>query len=770
MQLLLFTRASGNELSDKWLFRHWRVSSSSTKPRLQIAIRKILAFLLPIIAITADLCAQLPIDNGFTTRAQPVDWLIKPIPQKADIYLSQDRKQIVLFNGLVRRAFVLSPTVACVDFRNLSNDQQLLRAVKPEAKITVNGREYLIGGLSGQTENGYLLPEWISKMKVLSEDFQYINYTVEALTPYIQWKSKTWTSNNQQPTGKVLVFHYAGRSPAVLGIGVSIRYELYDGLPLIVKSLVVSNGRDTSIKIDKVVNEVVGLVEEESAVEGNERTMRKQHGIYVETNFAYNNSMRYELSDQTTHWLQDTAYTSQVNYALRTPVQLEVYPEHAPGVTIKNGESFHSVRTAELLIDTYDRERRGLMIRRMYRTLAPWTTQNPIFMHLVSKKDDEVRTAIDQCAATGYEALILSFGSHCQMEDTSALNVAHWKQLADYAHSKGVQIGSYALFSSRRISDSDDVIDPATGKPGGAYFGGHAPCFGSKWGLAFRDKIKYFITNTGFDIWENDGPYVGDLCASTTHPGHEGLDDSRWKQMEIQKELYRWCNEHGVYINAPDWYHLDGTHKSALGYREVNFSLPREQQMILNRQNIFDGTWEKSSSMSWGFVPLTRYQGGGPEAVLEPLHEHLNAYRQLMMQYYGSGVQACYRGPRLYDTDETRRVVSETIAWYKKHRDILNADLIHLRRADGRDWDGWLMASTTSNERGLIMLFNPLKERITRRVRVPLYYAGLSDSAEITAPDGRKQTLKLNRAFEIDLDVTIAPESYWWGVIGSNSR
>jgi hypothetical protein len=108
-------------------------------------------------------------------------------------------------------------------------------------------------------------------------------------------------------------------------------------------------------------------------------------------------------------------------------------------------------------------------------------------------------------------------------------------------------------------------------KLGHAFFG-NAPCFGSKWGLNYRDKIKQFFEVTHFDIWENDGPYPGDVCASTQHPGHEGLADSQWKQMNIQKELYRWLNERGVYINAPDWYFLDGTHKIALGYREVNFS------------------------------------------------------------------------------------------------------------------------------------------------------------------------------------------------------
>jgi hypothetical protein len=204
-------------------------------------------------------------------------------------------------------------------------------------------------------------------------------------------------------------------------------------------------------------------------------------------------------------------------------------------------------------MDSYDRQRRGMMIRKMYRTIAPWTTQNPIFMHLVSQNDEQVINCINQCAATGYEALILSFGSHLNMEDVSETNLNRWKKLADYAHSKGILLGGYSLFSSRRIDDENDVVDPVTGKTGHAFFG-NAPCFGSKWGLNYRDKIKHFFEVTHFDIWENDGPYPGDVCASTQHPGHEGLADSQWKQMNIQKELYRWLNERGVYINAPDWY------------------------------------------------------------------------------------------------------------------------------------------------------------------------------------------------------------------------
>ena len=687
------------------------------------------------------------------------DWLVTPVTQKAEVIT--EGKNIILYNGLVKRVFRIEPNVVCIDYKNLSNGQQLLRAVKPEAKIVVNGKTYNIGGLMGQKENAYLLPEWVDKFTVGKDDFVAAGHSVSEIKPFVNWKANSWAASQKGPSGKVLTFRYKAQAEAVKGLEVTVNYEIYDGIPLIVKWVSVENKQSAELKLSRVVNEVLALVEEESAVVGKPAEMKKQHGMYVETNYAFNNAMRYDISDQTTHWKIDSTYTSQVNYNFETPCLLEVYPEKAPGIDLQPNEVFKSVRTHELLMDSYDRQRRGLMIRKMYRTVAPWTTQNPIFMHLVSKNDQEVKSCIDQCVATGYEAVILSFGSHLNMEDSTAKNIARWKELADYAHSKKILLGGYSLFSSRRISDEDDVVDPKTGKPGGAFFG-HAPCFGSKWGLAYRNKIKHFFAKTGFDIWENDGPYPGDVCGSNVHPGHKGLDDSQWRQMEIQKELYRWLNERGVYINAPDWYFLDGTHKIAIGYREVNFSLSREQQRILNRQNIHDGTMEKTAAMSWGFVPLTRYQGGGPEAVLEPLSEHLTDYEQLMVQYYGAGVQACYRGPRLYDTETTRQLVSKTVAWYKQYRDILNADMIHLRRADGRDWDGFIHVDPQQKQKGFLMLYNPTKERITRTINVPLYYTGLTSSAMFKEKGATAQKYTLNRNYEVSLTVTIAPESYTW--------
>ena len=690
------------------------------------------------------------------------DWLIQPIQKKASIVVKDN--YIELNNGLAKRTFFIGPNLACIDYTNLTTNQQLLRSIEPEARITIDGLVYNIGGLIGLTEKAYLIKG--AEQKLISEPsaFQFKEYHIDTIANYIHWKYTTWLSNKEQPKGKSIRFDFVSLKPSLKNITISVYYNLYDGIPLITKWIEVKNNGSSSVKINRVVNEVLGLVEEESAVVGKPEVMKKQHGIYIETNYAFNNAMRYDISDQTTHWKTDSSYTSQVNYNFETPCLLEIYPEKAPGIDLQPNDHFKSVRTNELLMDSYDRQRRGLMLRKMYRTIAPWTTQNPIFMHLVSKNDEEVRTAIDQCVETGYEAVILSFGSHLNMEDSSQKNIDKWKKLALYAHQKNILLGGYSLFSSRRISDEDDVIDIKTGKPGGAFFG-NAPCFGSKWGLAYRDKIKYFFKETGFDIWENDGPYPGDVCASKVHPGHKDYDDSQWRQMDIQKELYRWLNERGVYINAPDWYFLDGTHKIAVGYREVNFSLSRAQQKIINRQNIHDGTIEKTPSMGWGFVPLTKYQGGGEDAVLEPLAQHLDDYEQLMMQYYGAGVQACYRGPRLYDTDKTKAKVQSVISWYKKYRSILNADIIQLRRADGRDWDGWLHVDPALPQKGLMMLFNPTNETINRTIQLPLYYTGLDKTVKIGIKGNALKSYNVNRAYEASFSFTLAPGAYEWYTI-----
>src|SRR5262249_55160781 len=222
------------------------------------------------------------------------------------------------------------------------------------------------------------------------------------------------------------------------------------------------------------------------------------------------------------------------------------------------------------------------------------------------------------------------------------------------------------------------------------------------------------------------------------------------------------CRRRNLYVNAPDWYFFHSSNKNAMGYREENWSLPRGRQTLIARQNIYDGTWYKTPSMGWMFVPLVEYKGGGPAATLEPLAQNLAAYEQHLAQNFGSGVMAAYRGPRLYDTEETKTVVKKWVDFYKAHRDILNSDIIHVRRPTGRDIDVMLHVNPRLKIKGLAMIYNPLDEPARRTLSLPLYYTGLTEAVIVRDSKGNTRTYQLNRKYTIDVTLDMPPGSVAW--------
>ncbi len=653
--------------------------------------------------------------------------------------------------------------MATVAFDNLMTGQSLLRAVKPEAMLQLDGVSVAVGGLAGQPDLAYLRPEWLEAMTADPASFHFVRYETGPTQAPFGWKRTRHAAANcaWPPPGVSLTLHFAPPQGKFTGITVAAHYEMYDGLPALAKWLTVENHSAKTVRLDRFTSEILGVVEAESIVDAANQWASPP--IEVLSDYAFGGGTPHN-SNHTTYWMPDTAYTTQVSYELKTPCLLECRPPLGPAIDIAPQASFSTFRAYELVYDSTERERRGLILRRFYRTLAPWATENPLMLHLTSVDPTVARNAIDQCAEVGFEMVILSFGSGLNMEDTSPANIARFKALADYAHQKEVQIGGYSLLASRHISDEDDVINPKTGKIGGAIFGS-SPCLGSKWGLAYFQHLRTFLEQTGFDLLEHDGSYPGDVCASTTHPGHKGLEDSQWTQFQQIAALYHWCRERGIYLNVPDWYFLAGSNKCAMGYRETNWSLPRAEQHIHARQNLFDGTWEKTPTMGWMFTPLVEYQGGGAAATIEPLQAHLPDYAQHLANNFGYGVQACYRGPRLYDTPQTKALVQKWVQWFKQHRAILESDVIHLRRADARDIDGILHVNPALPEKGLAVFYNPTGQTMTQDMELPLYYTGLQSKAHIRQEEGTEKAYSLDRRSNVRLSVTIQPQSSTWFVI-----
>ena len=705
--------------------------------------------------------AGLPAESPASVRG---DWLVVPVVRKAGVFRGADRNELVLDNGLIRRTFRLQPNGATVGFDNLLTGASIIRAVQPEALVTIDGADYKVGGLMGQPDRAYLLPEWIGKLQADPGAFQLAGWGTGRPEAPFAWKRKRRAAALPwPPAGITLSFHYTGATELTKDVAVTVQYELYDGLPLLGKWITLSNRTARPITLDTVSTEVLATVEAESAVDARPTNRWRLPALSVLSDYSFG-GMDPVTSSRVTQWLPDPEYLTQVHYERQTPCLLVCRPPIGPGVQIASGRGFHSFRTWLLVHDSDSRERQGLAVRRAQRTLAPWLTENPIMMHVRRADTPTFRQAVDQCAEVGFEMIIYTFGSGLEMENTDPAYLARVKADVDYAHGKGIEVGAYSLLSSRHIDDANDVLNPKTGKPGGAIFG-HAPCLGSPWAAAYFGKLKTFIEQTGLDLLEHDGPYPGDVCASTQHPGHRGLNDSQWTQWKMSTDFYSWCRERGLYVNAPDYYFFSGSSKTGMGYREDNWSLPRAQQLIHSRQNIYDGTWEKTPTMGWMFVPLTEYQGGGAAATLEPLNEHLDAYEAHLANNFGAGVQACYRGPRLYDTEATRAVVRKWVSWFKQYRDILESDLIHLRRPDGRDLDCFLHVNPRLNRRAMAVVYSPLNHDTERVLTLPLYYAGLHETAVVREKGGKPKRYRLDRQSNLRVPVKVPANGLTWLVI-----
>ena len=705
---------------------------------------------------------QLPVFDALISEKADFDWLLTPEKARAGIYRSADGKGIVVANELVSRTFRIMPNLATIDFTNRMEGESMLRAVSNEGTLWIDGKKWQIGGLAGQPERGFLKTEWLDAMQTVPKSFLVEDFEIKAIDETIKWARNRWALNKKAPSGKEIIFTLRGEKE-MEKIILKLHVAVYDEIPVIRKWLEVENASDLPVNIDHFQLENLCFAEPESPSGGDPSTFLRPN-IHVESDYTCKGSFTEKETDITEQWVGDPAYTSQRNYLMQTPCVLQVAPPIGPDQTIEAGGTFRSFSVYEMPFDSYDRERKGLFTRRFYRTLAPWTTENPIFMHLTSSEPETVRRAVDQCAETGYEMIILSFGSGADAEDISEENIAKFKALVDYAKSKGIEMGCYSLLASRWISDEVDVINPKTGKRGGMTFGS-SPCLCSNWGYEYFRKIKTFFEETGMMCFEHDGSYPGDVCASTLHAHHKGLEDSQWNQFHKITELYHWMREKGIYLNVPDFYFLNGSTKTSIGYREANWSLPRDRQLIHTRQLNYDCTWERIPSSLWSFVPLVEYQGGGAAATLEPLSEHLFEYKTLMFQNYGAGIQACYRGPRLYDTPETKEAVKEIITWYKKYRRILNSDIIHLRKPDARDWDGIMHVDPQGEEKALALFFNPTSEDITRTISLPLYYTGLKGSAQIREQEGTAQTHPMDCNGNVELTVTIPANGYTWYVV-----
>ena len=274
-------------------------------------------------------------------QARAADWLIDPKPFVAKVTARADGSAIELANGLIRRVIALRPNAATVAFDNLMTGDSMLRATRPEARIELGGKWFEVGGLAGQPIQNFLEPKWLPGLTAVPGAFRFVRYETGRTVARFPWKQRTeWLSRSAAwpPPGASLTLVFeapAGAEP----VTVEVHYEIYDGLPLLAKWLVVRNGSASPVMLNAFTVEQLAFVEPESIVDGSAANFRGAYrSLEAFSDYAFGGNMSANADAPAIHWPNDPLYTTQVHYERQTPCLLECFPATGPEVEITPGQ------------------------------------------------------------------------------------------------------------------------------------------------------------------------------------------------------------------------------------------------------------------------------------------------------------------------------------------------------------------------------------------------------------------------------------------------
>lgn len=667
-------------------------------------------------------------DSGSSTLG---NWVNGEV-QTASMIEEKD-STLTMSNGIVERTFDLSKDFMTTSYKNLYTGIELLESSKLQAdgEITLNDHytdagegmiRYQIGGSDSDFEyTGYITEEQ-------TEEIYHWQYDPRISDPAM--KDTPWPAK-----GKAVIVSYRAKETVeqrYQGVSLQVRYEIYDGIPVICKSIEVTNTGDEDVIVQHLKTEVLPV------------KIENKEALYMESNFNGSNANhdrnngRYVVAQ----WEEKEDYGQQISqYAYQSYGQ-PVTKEFGPAYRLKKDQKFQAFRIYELFQSSSYYEWKQLEVKKMYRVLFPQSGDNPLIYHLISSDTTAVRNGIDQAKAAGFNMVLLSFGSGVNVEDTSEGNIKKYKELCDYAEEKGIMLGSYTMMTARGDQGDDESLTGVWGR---------MRCMTSKSAETSISKTLEFVRKTGMDVLEIDGTYPNERCNAVagTHVGHEGTQDSVVKQFEMATQvMMKDLRETNVYLNAPDWMFMCGANKAVMGYKEGAFGSARANQLIYGREIGYYGTFGKMPSMGWTLVPFSSYNGGDG-AVFWPYDERINDYDSIIALNMLYGIGGSYRGANgLYQGAPSQNVMKTWGSFFDKYRGILDADVIHIKPpvydvAEGanvanctttKDIDGFIHASAIEEQKGLGVFFNQTGRKVTKKIQIPLYYTGLTNLNAPPAP------------------------------------
>ena len=271
------------------------------------------------------------------------DWLIDPSPFRAVLVTNAVENEIMLENGLVRRAFKLAPDAATVAFDNLMTGESILRSVRPEAQVALDGGKFDVGGLVGQPVHNYFRPDWLANMSANPAAFHFTGWKTGRTEPRFPWlKRSEWLAQDAPwpPPGVALTLAFC--APTNLGaLSLEVHYELYDGLPVLAKWLTLRNDSPHPVMLHSLMVEQLAFVEPESVVDGSAASFRGSYrALDAFSDYSFGGNMSAVADAPAIHWTNDPLYKTQVHYRTGHAMLVAVFAAARAGANIAAGRNF----------------------------------------------------------------------------------------------------------------------------------------------------------------------------------------------------------------------------------------------------------------------------------------------------------------------------------------------------------------------------------------------------------------------------------------------
>ena len=619
-----------------------------------------------------------------------------------------------------------------------------------------------------------------------SHSFQYTGHTSGELSSYPpRFSFKPGEVNSRTdlpwpPRGVRLNVSFAAPSACEnQKLRAHVIYELFSGLPVFSKYVELVNNHE------QIESEITSLAVEQLRAPEHMLPMQNGQGgrLLVETDamprHTYWTDYRYPSRGKTSgpgslwgganmdtkvFWnddlYQDDAHDGALNVGRVYPdLLVNVSYPLGPGYLLApRGTTFQSFHVYELLQDSDDEERQELGRRAMIRTLAPQTTQSFLY-HMDTGKHDPANNDCDfkqmmaDASSVGFDAVLSNpYNDYIPLSIGNMTNVLRYRVLVEYGKTlqPPIMLGLYTCLQQMKTinSTNNDQCVPVAGSPAPAPKAGiyHGADMATLEHREYRQHVADFIRLTGMQILTTDCPFEGAPCAGN-RPGfaktaeHRGIADSQVMQDKANQEFYRNLREqYDTILRVPDPYFLSsGVSSSPIGYTD-GYGLVKDvwQHANIGRMYAYDGTFYKSGTQGW--------MGQRCPAQMETVLPQIDLEQA---QYLGQGIASCNNCDRIFDGPASKMLNTFWNRWFKEHRQLLTAPLVHMLRPNGHDVDvmAHMQNNASARYRALGHMFNPLGVPLTANMsnglsrdpatgrrsmlRVPLYYSGLKPSEQV---------------------------------------